>query len=445
MFDRTHISRLLLVGGFLAVLVVVPLGQAAVEWYRGVPIQATDLFRRPPTVENLRGFEQSLEDAWWGNRWVRPKMQQALFLATGDTGPKAIRGRAGWLFYRPGVACLCEKDRLEQGNPHSTWVVPPNGETRRNAVAKAIVRFRDQLRERGLGLLVVPVPAKASVYPEMLTRRFEGKHTTVSSPTEALLEEIEAAGVHTVDLFKAFRDARTETSISSEKSALYLATDTHWTPQGAAIAAETVARKLHDLGWVPEHPYEYTKRHIEVRRFGDIAEMTGIPGLPGFYPPQTAVCAQILDPFHGGPLVPPPGDQPGVYMNRHLLDTPMEARFLLLGDSFSRIYQYPEPASLGEVTTTPSPDVGEGPPLPDPSGTKRLLPGSAGFPSLLADALKSPVDYLVSDGGAATEVRRRLSVTPEILDNKKVIIWEFTERDIVLGREGWNEVALPTQ
>ncbi len=446
---QERISQVVLISGFLAVIVGVPIAQVAVEMHRGVPVQATDLFRYPPTVKNLRGFEQALEDGWWGNEQVRPTLQRFLYLSVTDTGVKAVPGRENWLFYRPGVQYLVGRNQLEQGDPNSTRVKEPTGQTRRDAVAKAIVRFRDQLQERGLKLLVVPVPNKASVYPEQVTSRYSGKPDAFSSPTEGLLRILDKHGVETVDLFAAFRDARKTTSVQDE-SPLYLARDTHWTPKGAAIAAEAVAKRLRELGWTPEHPYEYTKQPAEVQRFGDIVEMASIPGMHEAYPPESVACTCILDPFHGGPLVPPPGERPGTYMNRHLIDTPMEASFLLIGDSFSRIYQCAEPPSLGEVAKTPalaSPgdEDSDATAAPKPTGTKRLLPGSAGFPSLLATALKAPVDYIVSDGGAATEVRERLRVTPEILDNKKVVVWEFTERDVALGRQGWREVRLPEE
>jgi len=110
---------------------------------------------------------------------------------------------------------------------------------------------------------------------------------------------------------------------------------------------------------------------------------------------------------------------------------------LVLGDSFCRIYQYPEPPSLGELPAAAG--------RREETGTKRLLPGSAGFVSHLALALQSPVDAIVSDGGASTEVRRRLSTNPEILEGKKVVVWEFVERDIALGRAGWEDVPLPVK
>jgi hypothetical protein len=140
-------------------------------------------------------------------------------------------------------------------------------------------------------------------------------------------------------------------------------------------------------------------------------------------------------------MIPRPGGREGGFMNAHLKDTPWEPEVLLLGDSFSRIYQTAEPQSLGRALPSPIEwergDRG--------AGSKCLLPGSAGFASLLAEALGAPVDYILADGGAATDVRRKLSVYGEILENKKVVLWEFTERDVGLGRRGWEEVALPPE
>jgi hypothetical protein len=53
------------------------------------------------------------------------------------------------------------------------------------------------------------------------------------------------------------------------------------------------------------------------------------------------------------------------------------------------------------------------------------------------------VDAIVSDGRGATEVRRRLSVNPEILETKLVVVWVFAERE--LGLSAWEEVPLPAR
>jgi hypothetical protein len=185
------------------------------------------------------------------------------------------------------------------------------------------------------------------------------------------------------------------------------------------------------MSLAPATKKEFRTQGVAVTRWSDILDMMQIPGLRGTFAPETVLCEQVLDPALG-PMVPGASDRPGTYCYPG-----QQAAVLVLGDSFCRIYQYPEPQSLGEIPAT------AGTVRPAESGAKRLLPGSAGFISHLALALKSPVDAIVSDGGAATDVRRKLSTNPEILEGKQVVVWEFVERDIALGAQGWEDVALP--
>ena len=96
---------------------------------------------------------------------------------------------------------------------------------------------------------------------------------------------------------------------------------------------------------------------------------------------------------------------------RLYVDDP-KSEVLLLGDSFSRIYE-------------------------------QDAPGSGGFPAHLAYELGRPVASLVNDGGASTLVRQSLATKPRLLEGKRVVVWEFVERDIRFGLEGWQRVALP--
>ena len=88
------------------------------------------------------------------------------------------------------------------------------------------------------------------------------------------------------------------------------------------------------------------------------------------------------------------------------------SEILVLGDSFLRMYERDEP-------------------------------GSGGFIAHLAWELKSPMASIVNDGGASTLVRQQLSRKPALLTNKKLVIWEFVERDILFGTEGWQQIPLP--
>ena len=90
-----------------------------------------------------------------------------------------------------------------------------------------------------------------------------------------------------------------------------------------------------------------------------------------------------------------------------------EAEILVLGDSFMRIYQQDQPSA-------------------------------AGFIAHLAKELKQPMMSLVNDGGGSTLVREELCTRPVFLKNKKVVLWEFVERDIGIGLKGWQRTPLPT-
>jgi hypothetical protein len=414
-----------LIIGFLAIIAAVPVTQTYLDLARHDRVQAIDVFRYPPTAQNLRQFERTLEDKSWFQQTMRPKVQRLLFDTLQDTGAKGILGVDRWLFYRPDLRYLVEPDRLEADTSGSKWVPPPAQITHRQSVEQAILRFRDQLQDRGIMLVVMPVPGKPSIYPDQVTMRAAGRERQFRSPSLELLDGLQRQGVATVDLFAAFQTAR------GGGGPLYLARDTHWTPLGAQIAAQAVAAKLGEMHLLSATRKEFRTQGVTVTRWGDILDMMQIPGLRAAFAGETAGCVQVLDPALG-PLIPGASDRPGTYCYPG-----QQATVLVLGDSFCRIYQYPEPQSLGSMPVTAA--TGH----PEESGAKRLLPGSAGFISHLALALKSPVDAIVSDGGAATDVRRRLSTNPEILEGKHVVIWEFVERDIALGSQGWLDVALP--
>jgi len=431
MSNRTRKSELALVLGFLAVIAVVPVIQTCLELARHERVQFTDVFRYRPTTKNLRQFERTLEEKSWFQQELRPAVQRLFFAVLRDTGAKAVLGRDRWLFYRPDLRYLVEPDRLDKDHPESKWVEPSQSRTQRESVTRAIVRFRDQLKGRSIALVVMPVPGKPSVYPDQVTRRELGQQQRFHSPTRELLETLRREGIVTVDLFAAFGQARTEAGARGATEPLYLAQDTHWTPRGAQLAAQIVANKLSELSLAPTPTKEFRTQAVAVTRWGDLLDMMQIPGLREDFPPQQVTCEQVRDPALGL-LVPTASDRPGAY---HYPG--QKASVLVLGDSFCRIYQYPEPQSLGEMPADAATTAKE------TSGTKRLFPGSAGFISHFSLALKSPVDAIVSDGGASTDVRRRLSTNPQILEGKQVVVWEFVERDIALGHEGWEDVPLP--
>jgi hypothetical protein len=255
----------------------------------------------------------------------------------------------------------------------------------------AILSFRDELSSRGIQLLVVPMPGKPSVYPDKLTQRAESGGRLFSSRTIRFIARLREAGVEVSNLFETFEELREKNP--SESEPYYLVRDTHWSGKAAGAAAEAVAAYIRRLGWVDSGSTEYEVKPVVVKRRSDIAQMVKVPGIEEKFPPEDVLCYQVLNngkPYQDDPRSP----------------------VLVLGDSFLRIYQTDAPAS-------------------------------AGFIAHLAVQLKRPIASIVNDGGASTLVRQELARRPGLLKDKRLVIWEFVERDIRFGIDGWKHVSLP--
>ena len=367
---------------FLGIVAGIPLSQLVLEVSRGERPQVFELFRHKLTATNLRRYEHTLEDASWVASRLRPWVQYAQFAWLRDGGDKALVGRDGWLFYGPGVHYLTERPIRHEATS-----------TAADAVA-GIVDLRDQLAARGIRLLVMPVPNKESVYPERLTRRAAGT-SSVCPETRQLLARLKTADVEVLDLFGLFAGSKTGSATPSE--ALYLAQDSHWSPAGVDLAARAVAQRVLQLGWIKRGSVSYQLQPSPTRRVGDILRMLQVPQLESEALAEVAPCSRVLRAESGEPY-----------------EDDVSSEILVLGDSFLRIYQTDDP-------------------------------GAGGFIAHLASELGQPVTSIVNDGGASTLVRQELNRRPNYLANKKVVVWEFVERDIRLGTEGWQRVPLPVR
>ena len=367
---------------FLAAISSVPIIQTALEIRRGERPQALDVFRQKPTAENLRAYETGLQDSSWAVKILRPWMQYTQFVLLKYAGEKAVVGRRGWFFYKPGLDYLtCRPGAKKTASPNSDPL-------------PAIISFRDQLAARGIQLLVVPVPNKESIYPEMLTRRAEGMGVALCRQTRKLFRRLEASGVETVNLFEVFQKAKEERG-EHRVGDLYLAQDSHWSPTGVQLAAKAVAQTILERAWVKPGTVDYDERPVRVRRLGDVPTMLQVPQLERRLPPEDFSCIQVVR-----------RDDGAFYEGKP------DSEVLVLGDSCLRIYEQDEPRA-------------------------------AGFVAHLARELRRPLTSIINDGGASTLVRQELHRRPELLANKKVVIWEFVERDICFGTEGWQLVPLP--
>ena len=377
---RLRDPRWFLILLFLAIIGSVPVIQAINELRAEQEIQAFGIFNQPPTAANLRNYERSIEAANWLGNLTRPWIHFLQFQWLKDGAEKVVIGKNGWYFYKPGLEYML-------ADPARAKPI-----TATNDPVAAILDFRDQLAARGIRLLVMPVPNKESIYPDYVAARSSQLQNIVAPRTQNLLQKLQQANVEVINLFEVFAHARK--TPSSSNAPLYLSQDTHWSPAGVQLAAKTVAARLSELNWIAPASVEYTERSVPVRRLGDVLRMLKVPAIEKKIEPENVHCAQVLRADTGEP-----------YKDE------AAAEILVLGDSFLRIYQQDEPTA-------------------------------AGFIAHLAKELKQPLMSLVNDGGGATLVREELLAQPLFLKNKKVVVWEFVERDIGLALKGWKLLSL---
>ncbi len=371
---------------FLAIIAGVPLAQGVIdvkEEEEDKPVLLT-LFDSPPSEKHLRELEQTLERNSYFEQKIRPLFQLARYSALGDLGEKALAGRPGWYYYSPGVRYLTEPYHDASGSAP--------------AAADPVAVISDLARQLGskkIELLVVPVPGKASVYPDGLVSTVEPDARIARNSVE-LIRRLRGRKVQVMDLHRAFLQRR---RTRPDGPPLYMRTDTHWTGEGARLAAEVIAARVKARPWFDpgKGKTRYTRRAVTLTRRGDVPRMTRIPNQERLFPAEAVTCYRV---FHRQ------GGEP--YEQRTV---PRGAQVLVLGDSFSRIYQT------------------------DP-------PGSAGWIANLAHELQAPVDSIVNDGGASTLVRQELARDLTRLVGKRLVIWIFVERDVRFGLQGWQPVEL---
>ena len=385
------------------------------------------------TSRYLRAFESKVEDENALVLAVRPRYQLAVWKLFSDPGEKVVlgEGEGRWLFYRQDVEFLVQPSPLDV---RSAKLDNP---------IKAIEKFRDQLKAKGVELLVVITPGKPSIYPERLTGRSAdvvgsaGVKADASSGVnaaglqaaghgKAILDSLAKAGFNTVDLYTPLLAAKAD---DAKLGALYLDDDTHWTPRGAELAAAEIAKKVREMADagavdIGEKSIEYVAGDSVADRIGDIGEMSGLNKFNVFKVQQVTGHVVMQQEVTERPLSADSTETPADSLSDSTavrdtvaydtVRTPFKddfrkAKILILGDSFSRIYQTDSPVNAGWIAH-------------------------------FAKEMGRPVASIVSDGGASTLVREKLARKAGVLKGKKLLIWEFVERDLRFGAEGWKEV-----
>ncbi len=375
----------------LALLAVPGPLQMALELARGERVSAFRVFGSLPTEQALRDFETLLEERSPLRQWARGSLGTVLERAFRRGNKRVVFGDSRWMFYRDGIR----------------WVTAPAFDSERarrlldleeesdGGPVAVIHDFRRQLAERGIELVVVPVPTKATLHPERLGVSKTGREAPNNPALAGFLRSLKDGGVTVVDVTAAMLGVKRE-----QISSAFLPRDTHWTPAAMAAAARFVGEEIERLGLLQngELPRaEFDHRAVAFLAAGDLIAMT--EGGAKLYEPMEFELRQVIATEDGRRPIVERG-----------------AAVLLLGDSLTNVFS-----------------------------DERLEMGRrGGFGEHLAAALGLPIEVIAMAGGGATRVRQTLARQPHRLASKRLVIWQFSQRDLLFARGGWRKVTLPS-
>ena len=247
-----------------------------------------------------------------------------------------------------------------------------------NSPVDAIKRFADQLDNFGARLILVSIPSKAMIYPEKINDNIKGPIS--HSDAQRLVSELNSLpNLDVLDLTKSLFNLKKDKKV-------FLKQDTHWTPEAMEEAAKIIANHIKSMdinfGKVNLKPKQKEGR----KAYGDLVEKINI--WDGAFNQESVIAKPIK----------------GNTRDRN-------SEIILLGDSFTNIYSSNQGLGWGN---------------------------NAGLPEHIASNVGTPIDVISINGGGATEVRKKLAQrrgSSEDMENKKVVIWAITCRDLFLSQE----------
>lgn len=351
------------------------LPEAEVEEDRG-------LFNRVIAVNDrflaaIQTYEKDLENSSAFRTAILPPVQRFFARILRKGNEKAVVARDGWLFYERDIRALA-------GTPP---VVAP--------ATAAILDFADRLAERGIVLILCPVPVKPMFHPDLLGSSLPADGGYLRDPLfEQLKKDLEGSTVRVFDAPELLHRFA-----SDSREPVFLKTDTHWTGRAVQYAGAELARFLeNEAGLALTSSITSSVVSQPVSNTGDIARMLSLEDIE-----QTSIRRVFVQ-------------------GQEMWQVDRQAEILLLGDSFTTIYS---DSSMG-------------------------WGDSAGLAEQLSHESGRPVDRIaLNDNGAFASrqaLQHELSRGRDVLAGKKVVVWEFALRELALG--DWKilplEAGIPT-
>lgn len=342
-------------------------------------------------LQGLDAFEAELQEASFLRKISLPPLQYLYLNFLGQGNEKVVPGVKDWLFFRPGIDALYGRPFLDphqlllRGQAHEIWEEPPYPDP-----LAAIIDFNRQLAARDIRLVVMPTPVKPSIEPEKISEAsFEEPPKNRSFNLWKM--RLAKAGVLVFDprpLLLAYKKVH---------HSAYLKTDTHWSPGAMEEVATGLAAFVKEQGVILDGGQKFQIVEEERSGGGDIARMLTLPAGVD-QDSQLIKAARVLD------------------QTQQLWQPQKDSEILLMGDSFTNIYSLD---SLGWGT-------------------------GAGFAEHLSHRLGSGVDLIARNDGGAYVTRQMLATElargRDRLAGKKLVIWQFAERELSLGN--WKPMEL---
>jgi SGNH hydrolase-like domain, acetyltransferase AlgX len=297
-----------------------------------------------------------------------------------------IAGVEGWFFLSSDIRFLSVgqfwgADAMKVSRAHKPESADP---------IPAIVDFHEQLKKRGIDLLLMPVPPKAAIYPEKIVPDIDLHGETAAPYLARFYDELRKREINVVDLSPIFLQNR-----ANEHGPVFCKTDTHWSGLGCVLAAQTIKEKIHEkLSGQSRKDYAAEWKEITIK--GDLGDLAGA-NIKKPEPEKIAV-RTISDKATGAAVNPDP-------------NSPL----LIIGDSHTLVFH----DFLGE---------------------------KSGLLDQLAYEIGLAPDLIGTRGSGSTSVRislyRRARKDPDYLAKKKMIVWCFAAREFTESDQGWDKVPV---
>src|SRR4029077_149993 len=297
-----------------------------------------------------------------------------------------IAGVDGWFFLSSDIRLLSVgqfwgADAAKVSRAHKPESADP---------IPAIADFHDQLKRRGIDLLLMPVPPKAAIYPEKILPDVDLHGETAAPYLSRFYDELRKHEIDIVDLSPVFLQNR-----ANEHGPVFCKTDTHWSGFGCVLAAQTIKDKIREkLAGQPRKDYAAEWKETTIK--GDLGDLVGSNAKKP--EPEKIAIRTISDKETGAAISPDP-------------NSPL----LIIGDSHTLVFH----------------DF-----LAEKSGLLDQLAYETGF---------AP-DLIGTRGSGSTSVRislyRRARKDADYLSKKKIVVWCFAAREFTESDQGWDKVPV---